>query len=214
MEREVVIRFKLSDVLKGLLASPILIVAVYCLFAIPWGNAAAPNWVQAIGSIGAIAAALAVAEMGHRRERERVAREKLLEEVQLMLVADRTLAAAADSVDELSGVVLRANCSPESKEMIGVGLEAVRQFSGMFRELALRNMPHSLVQSLVIASTELAAVVALTTKWQMSNQPPHMASYNLRQMASTIRAIRLKVEEHYRCAADQAGVDAYLPAPS
>lgn len=212
MEREIVIRFRLSDVLKGLLASPVVVLAVYFLLTLPWDAEAAPGWVQAIGSIGAIAAALAVAELGHRRERERNARERLLSEVQLTFVAERALAAAADAVEEVCAAIARAKYSPDDFSVIGAGLDNARQFGVVIRELMLRDIPHSLVRSLVEASADLAFVISLVSKWKDSFDIPPAEPFQLRKKASAIRARRLKVEEEYRRLAGQAGVDIYLPA--
>lgn len=60
MNREFHIRFTLSDVLKLLLASPVVVVFIFCMFALPWDSKDAPAWVQAIGSIVAIVIAIAV----------------------------------------------------------------------------------------------------------------------------------------------------------
>lgn len=58
MDREFNIRFKLSDVLKLLVMSPVVVVLVLWALSWPWSDNNAPAWVQAIGSIGAIGVAI------------------------------------------------------------------------------------------------------------------------------------------------------------
>ncbi|WP_165674714.1 hypothetical protein [Metapseudomonas otitidis] len=51
MDREFHFSFKLSDVFKLLMASPVVVMFVYFLFTLPWDHANAPGWVQAVGAI-------------------------------------------------------------------------------------------------------------------------------------------------------------------
>lgn len=60
--RKFVIRFTLSDILKGIVCSPVLIIIVAGIICLPWESANAPAWVQAIGSVLAIVVAVWVAQ--------------------------------------------------------------------------------------------------------------------------------------------------------
>ena len=63
IDKEFVIRFTLSDLGKGIIFSPILIILIASLMCLPWGNTNAPAWVQAIGSVLAIIVAVWVAQL-------------------------------------------------------------------------------------------------------------------------------------------------------
>lgn len=57
MDRQFNISFKMSDVVKTLAVSPIVVVIGYWVACLPWSSENAPAWVQAFGSIAAIIAA-------------------------------------------------------------------------------------------------------------------------------------------------------------
>lgn len=61
-DREYNIRFTLADIGKFLCFSPILVALVYILICLPWSSADAPAWVQAVGSVLAIAAAVLISQ--------------------------------------------------------------------------------------------------------------------------------------------------------
>ncbi|WNF45848.1 hypothetical protein RHP75_15895 [Pseudomonas sp. SG20056] len=64
-DREFHIRFTLAQVAQVLLLSPLVLLPAWGLISLPWGGESAPAWVQAIGSVGAIAAALVIANHQH-----------------------------------------------------------------------------------------------------------------------------------------------------
>ncbi|MGF0333494.1 hypothetical protein [Ectopseudomonas toyotomiensis] len=61
LDREFHVRFTLGDLAKWLFFSPIVVGVAYLLYCLPWGNADAPAWVQAVGSVVAIGVAVWVA---------------------------------------------------------------------------------------------------------------------------------------------------------
>ncbi len=75
-DREFHIHFTLADIGKALCFSPIVVGLVYTVVCMPWSSDAAPAWVQAIGSIAAVGAAIwisnsqALREKQERREKE------------------------------------------------------------------------------------------------------------------------------------------------
>lgn len=83
MDREFHIRFTLSDVLKLVMASPVVVVLVYCLLALPWESNNAPAWVQAFGSIAAIIAA-GLFPIWHFEVQERKRQQDLLKVMRVL----------------------------------------------------------------------------------------------------------------------------------
>lgn len=98
-DREFHIRFTLADVGKALCFSPVLLVLVYLVICLPWGSKDAPSWVQAVGSIGAILAAIWISNDQSRRERQ----ERFERDCRYMHKAFNTAFGGACSARALAG---------------------------------------------------------------------------------------------------------------
>lgn len=85
LDKEFHIRFTLSDVGKAICFSPVIVVLVYVLICLPWDSENAAGWVQAVGSIVAILAAIYIASHQHRLDQARRELEDAQREVGLSL---------------------------------------------------------------------------------------------------------------------------------
>lgn len=76
LPREVVITLYPHYFLKALVLSPAVVILGWWVFSWPWDSVSAPAWVQAVGSVGAVLAAIWVSDRQHRLERiDRLRRE-------------------------------------------------------------------------------------------------------------------------------------------
>lgn len=124
MDHEFHIRFTLSDVLK-LLVSPVVVVFIFCMFALPWDSKDAPAWVPAVGSIGAIAAAVWIA----KRESARGRAEKLVQAHEYMTKAENVAAYAVATISQASEYIVKGASQP-----------AMLEYHRSLLELSLRDL--------------------------------------------------------------------------
>ncbi|HDP4782589.1 hypothetical protein [Pseudomonas aeruginosa] len=98
------ITFRPRSLLAGALLSPAVVLLGWWVCGWSWDSAYAPAWVQAIGSIGAILAAVSVAWFAdHRTEqRKQVSEEKV--RILLKEIAVRILRSGSELVDQLDTI--------------------------------------------------------------------------------------------------------------
>lgn len=107
---EITVNFKIRP--KLLLVSPLVVLAVFGLFKLPWGAGSAPAWVQAIGSVTAIIAAIWISNRQTRLatlERQRQNYRYMFKAYQVASNAGATLLTVLDDLNE--GKLSQSNIS-------------------------------------------------------------------------------------------------------
>lgn len=95
-DREFHIRFTLSQLVRVLLLSPLVLLPAWLLISLPWGSESAPGWAQAVGSITAVGVAIWISNQQaqlagrERRERECVYMHKAFKTASVTSAAIRT----------------------------------------------------------------------------------------------------------------------------
>ncbi|WP_236211355.1 hypothetical protein [Metapseudomonas otitidis] len=126
MDREFNIRFKLSDVYKLLVMSPVLAVLVFWVMNWPWSSESAPAWVQGVGSVGAILLAWYLGRQQQEREDRRLREERARSRIEQLIAQASSRRAEAARVFYLASEFSFLNMRIDSARRNGEDLSAKR----------------------------------------------------------------------------------------
>lgn len=191
-DREFHIRFNLADLLKGLCASPVVVVAAYGLICLPWDSNNAPLWVQAIGSVGAILVAVWVTDRGHRHQLEAAKLKALADDSQAAWVCECAFREVVSALGEASdGDLFR---------MPGIMSSRVQRSGETLRQLLGQRVPHRLVDTVFTAIAEVEGAATDIALLRNSDAIEDYARF-FQQRIATMRALQTTCQtEHLRLA--------------
>lgn len=192
-----------KGLLKVCISAPGVIVGLACLYLISLGwpyAASTAAWVQAIGSVLAIIAAIWIADRGHQRDRERALLDALIGEAAAARLAECV-------AHEAASAVLGLGAQWESGLFLGGNISTLRieQVDNTFRALIQQPVPPRIVSTLFIAIGEVAEAFVDIKRWQLLGAPDDWRDV-LQRRASTIYSCRLTFELEYERLASLTGV--------
>ncbi|MCL6692279.1 hypothetical protein M8R19_26680 [Pseudomonas sp. R3.Fl] len=189
------------SLVTGALLSPLAVIAAVWVWSLPWESNNAPGWVQAIGSVLAIGAAIWIAERTHNRDRTRSERSALLEEVRVAWLAECATYEAMAAVYSLQDQLNEGRLLSDK----GIHLARLEQAGEMLRAILTQQLPHRLVNTTFQAISYVAEVVSAVAGWSPILPSEH-CEVILQRHATSIGECRVTIEQEYRRLAQQAGV--------
>lgn len=198
VDREIHIRFNLGTLLSRAWLMPVVVIGVFLLVWMliyaPWGAESAPDWVQAIGGVAAICAAVWIASQDSRsRARERVSRDRVIAEL-VVRIADRSAGVSSLLFENFDRLIESDDGGKEVLTTVESQLLALRGINpvelphldmvGPFLKIRGALEQSHLMASLLYGSKGGSDVLRYCTIFSNNSQVIHMAAKELRKAAS------------------------------
>lgn len=192
LDKEIQIRFTLRSALRWTWFGPVAVGILFLLFLAvlyaKWSTNSVAAWVQAVGSVLAILAAVWVAEQSHRRdieradqahnrERQRAEQAERDEEIRFAWVAE---CAAAEIDSALERLVVDIHIGLPT-DVTNMDVMRVQQSKEILSSLLLMKLPHPIVDKVFWEASIASSFLGLFEKWHR-NPTSDTTQRNLRAM--------------------------------